>query len=185
MSILSTSLGGVLLVVTCTSCDPADQWGTPPYFERLTGVAFAPEGPSIRCQKESGFDEVAFVQVRLPREAVDRLRARPGALSGFPHQLDYERERKLKTWASGPLSAEAQAALDLALAGAALAIEESGCGSVSSAEARESVLRAMERPTTFYTYQYKPVGSEVLAEALDFRVLDLEAGVLYELVNFS
>ena len=76
MSTLGTSLRAVLLAATCTSCDSADQWGTPAYFEKLTGVAFAPDGPSIRCQQASGLDFVAFVQVRLPQEAVDRLQHR-------------------------------------------------------------------------------------------------------------
>jgi hypothetical protein len=34
-------------------------------------------------------------------------------------------------------------------------------------------------------FQYKRVGNQVLPEALDFRILDLADGILFELVNFS
>lgn len=173
------------LAVVCASCDPSDQWGTAQYFERLTGVAFVPAGPSIGCRREAGVDYVAYRQVRLPPRAIDTLRGQPSVLATFPHQLDYERDRRLVLWARTPLSPEAQTALEFALSGAAAAIDGSGCGALASTDARASVLRALERPTTFYSYQLKAPAGEVLPEALDFRVLDLEAGVLYELVNFS
>ena len=180
-----TSLALVLLIATCTNCKPADRWGTPAYFERLTGTAFAPDSESIRCQKETGFDVVAFAKVRLPKEALDRLRARTALLSEFPHQMDYERDRRLRKWATGALSTEAHEALHLALEGAVASIDETDCGAAPSAQAEASVVRAMGGPMTFYTYQFKPIAGEVVSEALEFRVLDLESGVLYELVNFS
>lgn len=185
LSILRTSLRVVLLAGTCLGCDPADHWGTPQYFERLTGVAFAPAAPPTRCTQTSGLEVAAFIQVRLPQEAVDRFRERPEALAGFPRQMDYERERKLIPWTRAPLSIEAQTALQLALSGAVAAIDESGCGAVPSAQARESVLPIVSRPSTFYSYQFKPTASEVVPEALEFRVLDLDEGTLYELVSFS
>ena len=151
----------------------------------MTGVAFEPDGPFIHCAQTSGFDVVAFSKVRLPQEAVYQIREQPEVLSGFPRKMEYERERKSETWAAGSLSTEAQTALELALVGAVAALDESGCVTVPSAIARQSVLRAVGRPTTFYSYQFKPVESEVVPEALEFRVLDLEDGVLYELVNFS
>lgn len=174
-----------LFSALCAGCGPTDRWGTPQYFERITGVAFEPAGPSIRCQQETGFDYVAYRQIRLPQSAIDVLQGQPSALATFPHQLDYERERRLALWARTPLSPEAQTALEFALSGAVAAIDESGCGALASADARESVQRALGRQTTFYSYQLKAPAGQVLPEALDFRILDLEAGVLYELVNFS
>jgi hypothetical protein len=174
-----------LFAALAAGCEASGQWGTPQYFERITGVAFVPNGRVIRCQQETGFDYVAFRQVRLPQSAIDILRRQPSMLAAFPHQLEYERERRLARWARVPLGPEAQEALDLALSGAVAAIEESRCGALASIAARESVLRAIERPTTFYSYQLLAPEGQILPEALDFRLLDLEAGVLFELVNFS
>ena len=174
-----------LLLAMCAGCDPADRWGTPEYFERPIGVPFAPEGQVVRCQHEGGIHHVAFTRVRLPQHAVDALRSQVSALSRFPQQLEHERNRRLRSWAAGPLSTEAQAALELALAGAADAVEKSGCATVVSDDPRQVITGILARPTTFYTYQYSPTGAELSAEALEFRVLDLDAGVLYELVNFS
>jgi hypothetical protein len=174
-----------LTVALCTGCESSDQWGTPQYFERITGVAFAPVGSSIRCQQNTGFDYVAYRQVRLPKSAIDTLRAQSSALNTFPHQLEYERERRLARWARVPFGPEAQEAFQLALSGAIAAIDKSGCGALPSITARESVLRAIGRPTTFYSYQLLAPEGQVLPQALDFRLLDIDAGVLYELVNFS
>jgi len=113
------------------------------------------------------------------------LRAQPSPLTASPHQLEYERERRLARWATGPLNPEAQEALRLALSGAVAAIDESGCGALPSNAARDSVMRAIERPATLYSYQVLAPKGNVRPEALVFRILDLEAGVLYELVNFS
>ncbi len=185
MRLTHAALGLALLATFCPGCESPGRWGTPEYFEQLTGVAFVPAGPSIRCQQETGFDYVAYRQVRLPQSALDVLRAQSSALSTSPHQLDYERERRLVRWARTPLGSEAEKALQLALSGAIAAIDESGCGAIASTAARESVLRAIDRPKTYYSYQLLAPSGEIRAEALDFRVLDLEAGVLYELVNFS
>jgi len=175
----------VLSAALYAGCASSERWGTPQYFERLTGVAFVPVVPPIRCQQESGLDYVAYRQVRLPDAAIHALRGTASPLAAFPQQLEYERERRLARWVRAPLVPEAQEALRLALSGAVAAIDESGCRALPSNVARDSVLRALGRKTTFYSYQLLAPEGQVRPEALDFRVLDLDAGVLFELVNFS
>ncbi len=180
-----SALSLAMVAVLCAGCESRDRWGAPEYFERLTGAAFVPAETPIRCQQETGFDYVAYRQVRLPESAVDTLRSQASTLITFPRQLEYERERRLARWARVPLDSEAHKALQLALSGAVAAIDESGCGTIASTVARDSVIRAIGRSTTFYSYQLNAPQGQVLSQALDFRVLDLEAGVLYELANFS
>jgi hypothetical protein len=55
-----------------------------------------------------------------------------------------------------------------------------------SGEVRELVTRSAAKPTTLHSYQFEAHGgNQVIPEALEFRVLDTQEGVLYELVNFS
>jgi hypothetical protein len=177
-------LAAAALVLALAASCGADRWGTPEYFERLTGVRFAPDGQVVRCQLESGPDVAAFIKVRLSKNTIRMLNEQAASMSNYPRQLDYERERRLQRWGNNPLSDEGKAILDWALLGADHAIEQSKCG-VSSQEARKAVLQALGRSTTLYSFQYKRVGADAGPEALDFRILDLAEGVLYELVNFS
>jgi hypothetical protein len=173
-----------LLLVFCASCGP-DRWGTPEYSEQLTGVQFAPDGQVLFCRDEAGLDFAAFVRVPLSKDTVRMLNERAAAMSNHPRQLDYERDRRLQRWGNGPLSDEARSVLDWALLGAEHAIKESKCGALPGQDVRKAMLEALGRPTTLYSFQYKAIGAEVSPEALEFRILDLEEGVLYELVNFS
>jgi hypothetical protein len=173
------------LVLMLLGCEPADRWGTPEYFERLVGARFVPASPPVRCQHESGLDVVGFKRVRLPLELAETLRRRPDILAALPRQLPYERERTLRRWTQGPLSAEARDAFELALAGALAAVDRSRCAGVDAEEVRPSVLASLAKSTTLYSYQWKSFDGRVVAEALEFRVLDPVEGMLYELVNFS
>jgi hypothetical protein len=113
------------------------------------------------------------------------LRAHKGNLASFPHQLPYERERRLQTWTQASLSAEAREAFELAMVGAGQALQDPGCRGINGDDVSTHVAASLRKATTFYTFQYKQVDGRVLAEALDFRVLDLADGILIELVNFS
>jgi hypothetical protein len=176
----------IWLAALSAACGQSD-WGTPDYFERKVGLKFTPVDPLIRCQQETGTNYVAFALVHLPPAAIDAIRQRPLSLSSLPAQRDDERERKIRHWAQGPLSAEAREALSLALGGGVGAVEKSHCAGILPQQVRDSVTASLARDTTLYAYQFKPVPGEprVLPNALEFWVLDPAEGVLYELVNFS
>jgi hypothetical protein len=173
------------ILSVATAC--ADNWVTAAYFELILGVPFTPTPPVVRCQSGTGFDYVAFRIVHLPGTIVDALRANPVGLASFPRQTLDEQDRKLRRWTQGTLSQEARDALELALLGAEAAVEESKCDGVLPRQVREWVATSVARDTSWHSYQFKQLPGEdrVLPEALDFRVLDPVAGVLYELVNFS
>ena len=58
-------------------------------------------------------------------------------------------------------------------------------GAIVSDECWGTVEASITKPTTFCTFQYLSPDGRVLAEALEFRILDPIEGVLFELVNFS
>jgi hypothetical protein len=148
-------------------------------------VRFVPTQPVMRCQDEVGFDFTAFRRVGLPQSAVETLRNGPKKLATLPRQFPYERDRRLQKWSQSPLSIEAREALEFAMVGAVAAVEHAGCHNIDSDRIRSAVSDSLRKPTTFYMFQYKRVGDQVLPEALDFRILDLADGILFELVNFS
>jgi hypothetical protein len=170
-------------LVVCASC--ANAWGTPAYFERILSVRFEPEKPVIRCET-SGLDYVAFRVVHVPTTIAARLAANAQALAAFPHQEPHERERTLRRWTPGDLSAEGREALDLALSGAEDAVRQSSCGAVSSSQIRW-VNKSLARRTTLHSYQFLqiPGDTRAVAEVLEFRVFDPIEALLFELVNFS
>lgn len=176
----------VALLVSTAACERADRWGTPAYFERLVGHGFTPASAPISCYQGSFVDFVAYKRTALPAELAEALRLTPGSLERLPEQLADERDRTLRRWSPGPLSAEAREAFEFALAGAMHAVEKSGCRGVVANDVRFAMLRSLERRgTTLYSYQWQSVDGRVLPEALEFRILDLVDGVLHELVNFS
>jgi hypothetical protein len=174
-----------VFVSTCAAC-ATNEWGTPAYFERLLSVQFEPEAPVIRCQS-GGIDFVAFRVVRVPKSTASTLGENAETLAKFPHQAPHERGRILRRWTSGELSTQAREALALALAGAEAAVVESNCGATASSRIREWVNESLARNTTLHSYQFQPMSGEthVVPEALEFRVFDPVAGLLFELVNFS
>jgi hypothetical protein len=178
----------IALVATlsiATAC--TDHWGTPQYFELMLGVPFTPTSPVLRCQSGAGFDYVAFRVVHLPNSVADGFRADSARLAEFPRQDPDELDRTLHRWTRGDLSREARDALDLAVLGAESAVRESKCEGVLPEQVRKWVTASLARQTSWHSYQFKQVPGDdrVRPEALDFRVLDPVAGVLYELVNFS
>lgn len=182
---LRLAVAGVLFLpaLGCTAIEP---WGTPRYFERVVGVGFAPDAAVVNCRVEVWVDYSAFRRVPLPAAVAADLRQR-GAdiLRGHPLPVAEERERRRFAWRRGPLSVEARKALDFALLGAESAIESSACPAGDAARMRAAVADALGRPTTFHTFQFASDTGEVQPEALEFRILDLDQGVLYELVEFS
>ena len=174
-----------IVAVTCAAC-AAEAWGTPAYFERILSVRFEPDAPIIRCQA-GGIDYVAFRVVRVPATTAATLGGNANALATFPHQGPQESGRMLRRWTSGELSTQAREALDLALLGAEAAVAESNCGAVASSRIREWINESLARRATLHSYQFQPAAGEsrVVAEALEFRVFDPVAALLFELVNFS
>jgi hypothetical protein len=174
------------LALLATACSRSETWGTPEYFERIVGVRFEPSAPVIRCQQETGFDHVGFRIVRMPDPTTAYVRANISLLTSHPRQEPYERQRTLVHWSEGPLEGRAREAFEFALLGAEAAVEESACEGMRSRRVRDLVMRSLVKPTTLYSYQFDAHdGDQVIPEALDFRVLDTQEGVLYELVNFS
>jgi hypothetical protein len=156
---------------------------TPAYVEQLIGVAGLPEG-SAECIVRAGFDYAAFRRVELPFAVADRLRRDVSPLLDLPRPDPDDPRLRVRPWIAGPLSSEAQRAFDRALAGAESAIVDTGCRAIGVEEARDAVRRALGRPTTFHSFSYWSDTADVLDEQLDFRILDLEDGVLYELANY-
>jgi hypothetical protein len=182
---LRLAVAGVLCLAVA-GCTAAEPWGTPRYFERVIGVAFAPHGAVVHCRVEAWVDYSAFRRVPLPPSVAADLRQR-GAdiLRGHPLPLAAEGKRRRVEWRQGPLSADARKALDYALTGAASAVESSACPAGNASRMRAAISNALARPTTFHTFQFESDTGEVQPEALEFRILDLGEGVLYELVEFS
>jgi hypothetical protein len=157
---------------------------TAAYVQQLLGVSAAPV-ISAACIDRGGFDYVAFRRVELPVAAVDALRRDVSVLLELPRPDPGEPHLRVRRWIAGPLSAEAKRAFALALAGAEAAVVDSGCRVTSAEAARQAIWRALARPTTFHSFAYWSDSADVQAEQLDFRILDLEDGVLYELANHS
>ena len=182
---LRLAVAGVLCLGVAR-CTTTESWGTPRYFERVVGIAFAPRGAVVNCRVDAWIDFSAFRRVPLPPSVAADLRARGAdVLHGHPLPGAGEGERRRVEWRRGPLSADARRALDFALTGAASAVESSACPGGNAARMRAAVLAGLGRPTTFYTYQFESDTGEVQPEALEFRILDLDEGVLYELVEFN
>jgi hypothetical protein len=174
------------LSVATAACAASAPWGTPRYFERVVGLAFAPDGPIVECRLEWGMDYAAFRRVRLPAAVTTELRRRePDVLRRHPLPLAADDTRRRFEWRRGPLTADARKALDFALSGASSAIEASKCQGVDTARMRTAVANALQRSATYHAFQFESESGEVVPEALEFRILDLDEGVLYELDDFS
>ena len=178
---------GVLTLVgsILPGCGGGDDWGTPAYFERVVGIGFTPAAPVVTCSDDSGPGVLAFHLVQLPVDAADTLRGRGAALKELPRPLSSNQQRRLQPWTHGALSDEAREAFELALSGAAAAIEHSRCRTMKSAQIVQQIRASLSRDTTYYSYEFKPVDGRVSSNELEFRVLDPVDRVLYELVNFS
>jgi hypothetical protein len=166
-------------------CTAREDWGTPDYYERIVGVKLAPAAPPVTCTDDSVPGVLAFRVVQLPPAFGDALRARSNALQGLPHQLPSERERKVQPWTHGALSDEARQAFELAITGAATAIEHSSCRTMKSEQVMQQIRSVLAKDSTWYSYEFKAADGKVTTDQLLFRVLDPVGRVLYELVNFS
>ena len=169
--------------MTCASCGSRPPGLTGPYLERLLGFSFPVRG-ELECVNPTGFDYVAYRRIPIPADALSRLRADSAGLSGRPAALPGQPvELRVRHWKSGPLSPEAQQALAVAFDGARSAIERGDCRGMRSDRALEPLAQALGRGTTYHAYQFWSADGSVQAEELDFRILDLEAGALFELAT--
>jgi hypothetical protein len=174
-----------LCSVMLFACTGQDEWGTPEYFERIVGVKFTPAAPVVTCTDDSVPGVLAFRLVELPADVGDRLRDRGDVLQGFPRQASSERDLKLQPWTRGALSDQAREAFELAVSGAATAIEHSRCRTMKSEQIVQQIRSSLAKETTWYSYEFKPTDGRISADELQFRVLDPVGRMLYELVNFS
>ena len=158
----------VALLVGCTS-DRA---------QRLIGTDFTEIGPILHCGKPSGIDFVGFSVVRMSLEDATTIAADPARLMRFPELNQTINGLTLVRWRSGPLSEEGKRAFELAVEGLVGDCED-------ASKVHEQILVALSKPTTFHSYEFIPINGQVAPEALRFRILDLEGGVLYELENLS
>ncbi len=162
------ALFAAALLIDCTS-DRA---------QRLVGTDFAEIGPILQCGKESGIDFVGFSVVRMSIEDARAIAADPERLMRFPELNQSITGLKLVRWRSGPLSEEGKRVFELAVEGLV--------GDCEDAEkVHEQILLALSKTTTFHSYEFLPIDGHVAPEALRFRILDLEGGIVYELENLS
>jgi hypothetical protein len=176
--------GWALVSLIALGCNGPGEWGTPEYFERIVGVKLTPGAPVVTCADDSGPGVLAFRRVQLPADVADKLRE-GAVLRGLPQQPSSEQQRKLQQWTHGALSEEARQAFELAVSGAATAIEHSRCRTLKSEQVVQQIRAALAKDTTWYSYGFKSADGRVASDDLEFRILDPIDRVLYELVNSS
>jgi hypothetical protein len=158
-----------------------DRLGTPEYFERLTGLPIRIREPVVYCRRESFPDISGVWMFHIGPESAKILLDPPASFRNHPRQLKYEQKRTLVRWLTGELRPEDQRMFDRVMTVVPF-VEGGDCqGAYSAVHVAGDIHASIGQPSTHYSYQYKY--AEML-EAVDFRIIDAQAGIIYELVAY-